>query len=167
MPSHYELLDVSPSANTDELRAAYRRQAFRHYLDHAVASDDATLSGEAALDALHTAYEVLSCPEKRRAYDEDLSARGYETDLIELAMDNFHKAIESLELDHNDMRSWRDLAPALLHPRLPHPLRQTIKRFATYWGFRYTGPGRRTVQDVTRQVVRQYETYYRETLWPE
>ena len=187
MPSHYELLEISTRANTCEVQAAYRTQAFRHYLNHAAspqANGPPPAEQNAALSALQCAYETLCDPQRRRLYDAELSRRAadrngdddsdrdsgtcyYSAEIATAAMDNFMKAIEALETDQTDLRSWRDLAPALLHPRLPQPLRHTLRRFAYYWGFHYNGPGQRTVQDVARQVVHQYENYYRESLWPE
>ena len=74
MATHYELLGVSPTAGTDEIRAAYRHQARRHHPDTQPDADPET--AEAArlrMTALNSAWEVLSDPGRRRDYDAGLA----------------------------------------------------------------------------------------------
>jgi DnaJ-class molecular chaperone len=62
----YAVLGVAPAAAPEVIRAAYRALALRHHPDrHAHrAMDGSVMAG------LNKAYEILSCPERRRVYDQ-------------------------------------------------------------------------------------------------
>ena len=66
MPTHqkdyYLILQVQPSAEPEVIQAAYRRLARKHHPD--IENSDATQMQE-----LNEAYEVLSSPDRRAAYD--------------------------------------------------------------------------------------------------
>jgi DnaJ-class molecular chaperone len=66
----YELLGVSRQASADDVRRAYRRLVRKHHPD--ANPDDP--GAEERFKELYQAYEVLSNPEKRRSYDERVSA---------------------------------------------------------------------------------------------
>src|SRR4029450_3374467 len=63
---YYETLDVSKTANEDEIRSAFRKLARKYHPD--VAKDKKT--AEEKFKQINEAYEVLSDPEKRRKYDQ-------------------------------------------------------------------------------------------------
>lgn len=74
---HYEVLGVARTASPRELKHAYFRLAKgyhpdRHF-DPAMADLKTTL--ETLFDHIHKAYETLSSPEKRAAYDRELSSQ--------------------------------------------------------------------------------------------
>ncbi|MDD9912203.1 MAG: molecular chaperone DnaJ [Alphaproteobacteria bacterium] len=62
----YETLGVSKSADAAELKKAFRKQAMKYHPDKN--PDDA--SAEAKFKEVNTAYDVLSDPQKRAAYDQ-------------------------------------------------------------------------------------------------
>ncbi len=77
---YYEVLGVERNATDEEIRKAFRKLAFKYHPDHN--HDDKT--GE-RFKEVNEAYEVLSDPDKRAAYDrfghggaEGLFGRGFE-----------------------------------------------------------------------------------------
>lgn len=72
MPStntHYQTLGVAPAASASAIRAAYRALARQFHPDVSRAEN-----AQARFAAIVAAYEVLSDPEKRRDYDQELLA---------------------------------------------------------------------------------------------
>ncbi|HUZ03334.1 MAG TPA: molecular chaperone DnaJ [Thermomicrobiaceae bacterium] len=61
---YYEVLGVARSANSDELRRAYRRLARQHHPDV-----DKTEGAEERFKEINEAYEVLNDEQRRAAYD--------------------------------------------------------------------------------------------------
>ncbi|MCR4394164.1 MAG: molecular chaperone DnaJ [Dehalococcoidales bacterium] len=77
---YYEVLGVDRNATEEEIKKAFRKLAFKYHPDHN--HDDK--AGE-AFKEINEAYEVLSNPEKRAAYDryghagmENVWSRGFE-----------------------------------------------------------------------------------------
>jgi len=62
---YYEILQVERTANDAELKAAYRKLAMQHHPDRNPNNPDA----EEKFKACSEAYQVLSDPDKRAAYD--------------------------------------------------------------------------------------------------
>lgn len=75
---YYEILGVSRTASDQELKAAYRKLAMQHHPDRNRGSADS----EERFKACSEAYQVLSDPQKRAAYDRyghaGVSAAGFD-----------------------------------------------------------------------------------------
>ena len=67
--THYQMLGISPDATPDDVWRAHRKH-------QAALQDDATAPDLRAAMLAQTAYEVLSDPARRAAYDEQLRASG-------------------------------------------------------------------------------------------
>jgi DnaJ-class molecular chaperone len=61
----YSELGVTPQAEPEVIRAAYRALALRYHPDRQLSA-----SGHAKMTRINLAYSVLSQPDRRRAYDE-------------------------------------------------------------------------------------------------
>ena len=62
----YEVLDVARNASDDEIKKAYRKLAMKHHPDH----NQDNPSAEEKFKEVKEAYEMLSDPQKRAAYDQ-------------------------------------------------------------------------------------------------
>ena len=68
--NYYEILGVEKTATADELKLAYRKLAKKYHPDMYVsASEQEKKDAEAKFNDINHAYEVLSDPQKRAAYD--------------------------------------------------------------------------------------------------
>lgn len=65
MADYYALLDVSPAASVEDIRAAYRKRAGPFHPDHNPGDAEAAKK----FCAISRAYDVLADPDQRRAYD--------------------------------------------------------------------------------------------------
>ena len=63
---YYKILGISKDASVDEIKKAYRKQAFKHHPDQG--------GDEAKFKEINEAHEVLSNPEKKQRYDQFGSA---------------------------------------------------------------------------------------------
>lgn len=61
---YYRILEINPSASSEEIKSSYRRLARQHHPDVSKGSDSAEV-----LAKINEAYEVLGNPESRRSYD--------------------------------------------------------------------------------------------------
>lgn len=71
---YYTLLGVDPSTEAPGIREAFRREALRWHPDHRPGDPRAAEH----FRALHQAYEILTDPVRRRAYDARISDRSSE-----------------------------------------------------------------------------------------
>lgn len=69
MITFYDLLDVGPTASTDEILKAYKAKAVEYHPD----KNDGNPGATRMFQLINEAKEVLSDPEKRAAYDFKLS----------------------------------------------------------------------------------------------
>lgn len=69
-PNYYEVLGVDYDASQEAIRRAYRRLAVKYHPDHNPGDKEA----EGRLKEVKRAYEVLSNPQRRATFDQDVSA---------------------------------------------------------------------------------------------
>ncbi len=68
--NYYDILGVTKTADADELKSAYRRLAKQYHPDlYSGKSDAEKKAAEAKFKEINHAYEVISDPQKRAAYD--------------------------------------------------------------------------------------------------
>lgn len=70
MENPYNILGVSPTASTDDIKKAYRALAMRHHPDR-----NPNSNAEVRFNAIKKAYELLSDPKKRAEYNYSLNNR--------------------------------------------------------------------------------------------
>ncbi len=63
---YYRILEVDKDASIEVIKKAYRALSLKHHPDRASGDSDAALT---AMAELNQAYEVLSDPVRRQAYD--------------------------------------------------------------------------------------------------
>lgn len=74
---YYEILGVDKKASADELKSAYRKLAKKYHPDlYTNASEAEKKNAEEKFKEINHAYDVLSDPQKRAAYDEYGSENG-------------------------------------------------------------------------------------------
>ncbi|MFO1324204.1 MAG: hypothetical protein U1F15_09070 [Burkholderiales bacterium] len=74
--THYDFLDLAPGASSARIEAAYA--AVLERFQYGAADTGQDLSG--LVRAIHSAYEVLSSPDRRRSYDAQLAQEAAEAD---------------------------------------------------------------------------------------
>lgn len=66
-PDYYDVLGVNKSASTDEIKKAYRKQALEWHPDR---HKDNKEAAEKRFKEINEAYQILSDPKKKSAYDQ-------------------------------------------------------------------------------------------------
>ncbi|ORX37350.1 DnaJ domain-containing protein [Kockovaella imperatae] len=77
LPQYYNILNVSPTATADEIRAAYKRESLRTHPDRLPGNATAQQKRKATekFQAVADAYYVLSDPARRAEYDSLFHSR--------------------------------------------------------------------------------------------
>jgi hypothetical protein len=67
--NYYEILGVSQDATQEEIRAAYRKQAFKYHPDR---NTENNVGSDSKMKELNFIYSILSDPIQRKTYDETI-----------------------------------------------------------------------------------------------
>lgn len=70
--THYDVLGVASSCDTQELRAAYRRLAWAAHPDVSATATEQSKTRQQSMADINEAWRVLSDPDSRRSYDATL-----------------------------------------------------------------------------------------------
>lgn len=154
--THYELLEVAPSASIDEVHAAYERLAREAHPSHSslLELENAKAGLQLLFERGTTAYLTLADPERRKAYDleigldvvvgrvnqpvaqraqeqRDLARQHYEQALAFAAREEYHFAIELLQLavKADSSKSQYFLELGRLQARNPNWLRHAAESY--------------------------------------
>ncbi|MBD2082942.1 DnaJ domain-containing protein [Leptolyngbya sp. FACHB-17] len=95
--THYQILDLDPTATQTEIKQAYRRLAKEFHPD----SNRATSSHE-KISRINAAYEVLGDPQRRRSYDQQL--RYLEAGLSEAELRSRRQRTEEAQAQYRKQR---------------------------------------------------------------
>ncbi|MBD1823056.1 J domain-containing protein [Cyanobacteria bacterium FACHB-DQ100] len=95
--THYQILDLDPTATQTEIKQAYRRLAKEFHPD----SNRATASHE-KISRINAAYEVLGDPQRRRSYDQQL--RYLEAGLSEAELRSRRQRTEEAQAQYRKQR---------------------------------------------------------------
>jgi hypothetical protein len=74
LPDYYAILGLPPAANQAEIRAAYRKLALAHHPDVSSGGRERDTAND-TMSQINEAYEALSDPKRRAAYDRDRHPR--------------------------------------------------------------------------------------------
>src|SRR5678815_2370579 len=68
---YYDVLGVAKDASDEDIKKAYRKQAMKHHPDrnHGKGDEKSSKASEEKFKEAKEAYEMLSDPQKRAAYD--------------------------------------------------------------------------------------------------
>ena len=92
---YYKTLGIAPSANTKEIKEAYRKLAFRYHPDRNQNSQEATKK----MQEINEAYATLSVPSKWKSYDVPLGCN---------ALEPKFKAGNKVKINSHSFSPWRD-----------------------------------------------------------
>lgn len=67
--NYYEILEISPEANAEEIKKSYRKLAMKYHPDR----NDGTKEAEEKFKKINEAYSILSDPSKKQEYDYSLT----------------------------------------------------------------------------------------------
>ena len=73
--TYYDVLDLSPTATNDEIKAAYRLMVSMLHPDKFPPGSKQQEKAHSKVQEINEAYSVLKDPQQRRQYDADLSQR--------------------------------------------------------------------------------------------
>ncbi|BAU10225.1 heat shock protein DnaJ-like protein [Leptolyngbya sp. NIES-3755] len=134
--THYQVLDLDPTASQAEIKQAYRRLAKQFHPD----SNRATASHD-KISRINAAYEVLGDPQSRRSYDQRLkysdqasgsSEARSQKERAEAAQATYRKQREAEQNADRQLKLWLKLFTSVNRSlnQIIRPLRSQINELA-------------------------------------
>lgn len=80
MKNYYDILEVSKNASDDIIKKVFKIQVKKYHPD--TVEEEKKTEAEEKIKELNEAYEILSSPEKRKNYDEELISELSNTDEV-------------------------------------------------------------------------------------
>ncbi len=118
---YYDLLNISPDADQKEILAAFRR------IKQACELKGQKFLGINARE-ITTAYEILSDPEKRRAYDEERKKPVKTMEQINEEMDRLSRELEPHRQRYTEVRTATEIQYIPLDEEGKELLRQSMEQ---------------------------------------
>lgn len=113
--NYYELLGVEPTATTEEIKSAFRRQAMKYHPDR----NQGNKQAEEQFKKINEAYDCLSNALKRDSYDEKLRR--------EQSANTYHNAYRSNDFYGNSYQSTSEQHFEEDHPEQEETLREYLQ----------------------------------------
>lgn len=129
MTTHYDVLGVSQTASSEEIRAAYLQRARDQHPDRFLDAAEKARAQD-AFQKISEAFQALSNPQRRQAYDRELAAPQPQSP-EEIAADAYARGVKAAE-SRNDQEAVDLLKIALHHqpenPQYHFALAQVLSR---------------------------------------
>ncbi|KAF7977095.1 hypothetical protein HWV62_4681 [Athelia sp. TMB] len=86
-PNYYAILGIERDASAEEVKRAYKKKALETHPDKQAPQtpEDVKASAAARFRAVHDAFQILSSPYQRRAYDVRTGAAGSSAEFVRLS----------------------------------------------------------------------------------
>ena len=104
MIDYYNILEVTPTATPTELRRSYRRLARKYHPDLNRHNPD----NDQRIKRLNEAYNVLSDPAKRAAYDAKRAAQAERIRLAEEQRQRAQAAMQAAQQPQEPQMTWAE-----------------------------------------------------------
>ncbi len=142
---HYDILKIDSFATEEQIRQAYRTLAKEYHPDISDNPNAATIFKD-----IQQAFETLSDPTKRRAYDRAREAQGSDkSSALSVRSIASHQFLQT-HVEEQAVYTWIDISPATNLPtsRLPVNLCLVLDRSTSMQGIRL-----QQVKEATREII--------------
>lgn len=116
--NYYEILELNNSASQEDIKKAYRKLSLLHHPDKNGNSVDSINK----IQNINEAYEVLSNPERKMMYDNEMNGLGFPQD-IPVDLQNIFNSIFQMNDFGSDMHTFRIFCNGNGGPSMHHAFR--------------------------------------------